>query len=75
MQKYVGYLGKNPNKKKEINVKDMFPYLGGLLDIEITDVEIKDILMKIGIDCDISLITKIVLEDNRKLKKAFLKLK
>ena len=51
------------------------PYVERLLDIEITDVEIKDILKKIGIDCDISPITKIVLENDRKLKKTFLRLK
>ena len=44
VQKYVGYLGKNPNSKKEINGKDILPNVERLLDIEITDVEIKDIL-------------------------------
>jgi ABC-type multidrug transport system ATPase subunit len=75
VQKYVGYLGKDPNSKKEITGKDILPYVERLLDIEITDVEIKDILKKIGIDCDISPITKIVLENDRKLKKTFLRLK
>ena len=73
--KYIGYLGKNPGSKKEITGKDILPYVDRLLDIEISDAETKDILKKIGIDCDISPITKIVLENDRKLKRTFLRLK
>lgn len=73
--KYIGYLGKNPNSKKEITGKDILPYVNRLLDIEISDAEIKDILKKIGIDCDISPITKIVIENDRSLRKTFLRLK
>ncbi len=73
--KYIGYLGKNPGSKKEITGKDILPYVERLQDIEILDTEIKDILKKIGIDCDISPITKIVLENDRKLKRTFLMLK
>ena len=73
--KYVGYLGKNPNSKKEITGREILPYVERLLDIEISDSEIRDILKKIGIDCDISPITKIVLENDRKLGKTFLRLK
>ena len=73
--KYVGYLGKNPNSKKEITGREILPYVERLLDIEISDSEIRDILKKIGIDCDISPITKIVLENDRNLRKTFLRLK
>ena len=73
--KYVGYLGKNPNSKKEITGREILPYVERLLDIEISDSEIRDILKKIGIDCDISPITKIVLENDRKLGKTFLRIK
>ena len=73
--KYIGYLGKNPGSKSEITGNEMLPYVERLLDIEISDAEIGDILRKIGIDCDISPITKIVLENNRKLMKTFLRLK
>jgi hypothetical protein len=59
----------------EITGKDILPYVERLRDIEISDAEIKDILKKIGIDCDISPITKIVIENDRKLKKTFLRLK
>ena len=73
--KYFGYLGKNPNSKKEISGKDILPYVERLLDIEISDAGVKDILKKIGIDCDISPITTIVIENDRKLKKTLLRLK
>ena len=63
VQKYVGYLGKNPNSKIELTGKDIFPYVERLLSAEISDSDIRDILKKIGIDCDISPITKIVLEN------------
>jgi hypothetical protein len=46
-----------------------------LLDIEISDAEIYDTLRKIGIDCDISPITEIVLENDRDLGKTFIRLK
>ncbi|WP_290704793.1 hypothetical protein [Ferroplasma sp. Type II] len=46
-----------------------------MLSAEISDSDIRDILKKIGIDCDISPITKIVLENDRKLGKAFLRIK
>ena len=73
--KYVGYLGKSPGSKVDLTGKEILPYVERLLDIEISDSEIRDILKKIGIDCDISPITKIVLENDRKLGKTFLRLK
>ena len=73
--KYVGYLGKNPNSKKEITGKDVLTYVERLLNVEISDSEIMDILKKIGIDCDISPITKIILENDRKLGKTFMRIK
>ena len=69
VQKYVGYLGKSPNSKNEITGKDI------LLDVGMSDVEIKEILKNIGMDCDILPITKIVMENDGKLKNTFLRLK
>ena len=45
------------------------------MDLEVTDADIRGILKRIGIDCDISPITKIVLENDRKLRKTFLRLR
>jgi len=73
--RYVGYLGKNPNSKIELTGKDIFSYVERLLSAEISDSYIRDILKKIGIDCDISPIIKTVLENDRKLGKAFLRIK
>ncbi|MHB8545111.1 MAG: hypothetical protein ACYC9S_14095 [Leptospirales bacterium] len=75
VQKYVGYLGKNPNSKIDLTGKDIIPYVERLLDAEVSDSEISDILKKIGIDCDISPITKIILENDRKLSKTFIRIK
>ena len=48
--RYIGYLGKSPGSKVDLSGKDILSYVERLLDIEISDVEIKDILKKIGID-------------------------
>ncbi|MCL4311272.1 MAG: hypothetical protein M1462_02445 [Candidatus Thermoplasmatota archaeon] len=70
---YVGYLGESPRSKIELTGTYIFPYVERLLSVEISDI--RDILKKIGIDCDISPITKTVLENDRKLGKAFLRIK
>lgn len=75
VQKYVGYLGKSPNSKREITYHDAMKYVQRLMSAEITDVEISDILKKIGIDVDIKPITRIVLENDRKIGKIFLRIK
>lgn len=75
IHKYAGYLRKRPDSKKEITGKDILPYVERLLDAEISDVDIRDILKRIGIDCDISPIRKIVLETDPKLKKTFIRIK
>ena len=72
---YVGYLGKDPKSKVEISYGDILPYMSRLMDLEITDAEMHDILRKIGIDSDISPITRIVIENDRKLKKTFLRIR
>ena len=75
VQKYVGYLGKNPKSKTEVTYGDILPYVNRLMDLKITDADILSVLKKIGIDYDTSPITKIMLENDRKLKKVFLRLK
>lgn len=75
IQKYLGYLGKDPKSKVEISYGDILPYVNRPLSLEITDSEIREILRKMGIDADTSPITKIVLENDRKLKRIFLRIK
>ncbi len=75
VQKYVGYLGKDPKSKMEISYGQIMPYMTRLMDLEISDSEIHEILKKIGIDIDISPITRIVIENDRKLKKTFLRIR
>ena len=75
VQKYVGYLGKSPNSKSEIEPKDILQYIERLLNMEISQEEINSILKKIGIEYDAWPITKIIIENDLKLKKVFLKLK
>jgi hypothetical protein len=75
VQKCVGYLGKRPDSKRKITGKDILPYVERLQDAEISDVDIRDILKRIGIDCDISPIRKIVLETDLKLKKTYIRIK
>ncbi len=75
VRKYVGYLGKNPRSKGEISYGDLMQYVERMMRVEITDSEIHDILKKLGMDVDISPITKIVLENDRNLKKTFIRIK
>ena len=75
VQKYVGYLGKDPKSKTEISFGDVLPYVTRLMNLEISDSEMHEVLKKIGIDSDLTPITKIVLENDRKLKRTFLRLK
>jgi ABC-type transport system involved in cytochrome c biogenesis ATPase subunit len=75
VQKYVGYLGKSLKSKNEIEPEEIVKYVSRLLDKGINQEEINDILKKIGIDYDAWPITKIVFENDLKLKKVFLKLK
>ena len=64
VQKYVGYLGKNPKSKNEITPEDISPYVEMLLNKGISHEEIDRILKKIGIDYDAWPITKIIIEND-----------
>jgi len=75
VQKYVGYLGKDPKSKNEVKSRDILPYIERLLNIGISQEEIDQILKKIGIEYDAWPITKIIIENDLKLQKIFLKLK
>ncbi len=75
IQKYVGYIGKDPKSKSEITFGEVLPYVTRLMDLEISDAGIHSVLRRIGIDADISPITKIVLENDRKLKRTFLRIR
>lgn len=75
VRKYVGYLGKSPKAKNEMTPKDILPYVERLLNKGISQEEIDQILKKIGIEYDAWPITKIIIENDLKLKKVYLKLK
>ena len=75
VQKYVGYLGKSLNSKNEIEPEEILKYISRLLKKGISQEEIDEILKKIGIEYDAWQITKIIIENDLKLKKVFLKLK
>ena len=75
VQKYVGYLGKSLNSKNEIEPEEILKYISRLLKKGISQEEMDEILKKIGIEYDAWPITKIIIENDLKLKKVFLKLK
>ena len=75
VRKYVGYLGKSPNSKREIELGDLLPYITRLLNNKISQEEIASILKRIGIEYDSWPITKIMIENDLRLKKTFMKLK
>ena len=75
MQKYVGYLGKSLNSKTEIEPEEIMKYVSRLLKKGISQEDMDEILKKIGIEYDAWPITKIIIENDLKLQKVFLKLK
>ena len=75
VQKYAGYLGKSLNSKNEIEPEKILKYVSRLLKKGISQEEMDEILKKIGIEYDAWPITKIIIENDLKLKKVFLKLK
>ena len=75
VMKYVGYLGKSPKSIQELTVEQLLPYVQRLLDTELTDVDMQRILKKMGIEIDVWPITKIIIENDMKLKKLLLRFK
>ncbi|MCL4451601.1 MAG: hypothetical protein M1327_03125 [Candidatus Thermoplasmatota archaeon] len=75
MRKYIGYLGKSPKSKNEVEPELLLQYIQRLLEKGISQEEIGEILKKIGIDYDAWPITKIIIENDLKLNRAFLRLK
>ena len=75
VQKYAGYLGKSLNSRNEIEPEEILKYILRLLKKGISQEEMDEILKKIGIEYDAWPITKIIIENDLKLKKIFLKLK
>ena len=75
VQKYAGYLGKSLNSMNEIEPEEILKYISRLLKKGISQEEMDEILKKIGIEYDAWPITKIIIENDLKLKKVFLKLK
>ena len=75
VQKYVGYLGKSLNSRNEIEPEEILKYVSRLLKKGISQEEMDEILKKIRIEYDAWPITKIIIENDLKLKKVFLKLK
>ena len=75
VQKYVGYLGKDPKSKSEVRPEDILQYAGRLLNLKVSQEEIDSVLKKMGIEYDAWPLTKIIIENDLKLKKLFLRLK
>jgi ABC-type multidrug transport system ATPase subunit len=75
VQKYVGYLGKDPKSKSEVRPEDILQYVGRLLDLKVSQEEINSVLKKMGIEYDAWPITRVIIENDLKLKKLFLRLK
>ncbi len=71
--KYVGYLGKTPKSIQEITPEQILPYVRRLIDTGLTDVDLQRILKKMGVETDVWHITKIIIENDMKLKKLLLR--
>ena len=76
VSRYVAYIGKTPKSKQELAYPDLVvPYLRRLLDAELTDVDLLSVLKKLGIQTDVWPVTKLILENDRKLRRLFLRFK
>ena len=75
VQKYIGYLGKSPNSRKEIEPEIVLQYLQRLLKKGVSQEDIDRILRSLGIEYDAWPVTKIIIENDLKLQKVFLRLK
>ncbi len=73
--KYVGYLGKTPKSIQEITPEQILPYVRRLIDTGLTDVDMQRILKKMGVETDVWHITKIIIENDMKLKKLLIRFK
>ncbi|MCL4325359.1 MAG: hypothetical protein M1481_00770 [Candidatus Thermoplasmatota archaeon] len=73
--KYVGYLGKTPKSIQEITPEQILPYVRRLIDTGLTDVDLQRILKKMGVETDVWHITKIIIENDMKLKKLLIRFK
>ena len=68
-------LGKSPKSIQELTPEQLLPYVRRLIDTELTDVEMQHILKKMGMETDVWPITKIIIENDVKLKKLLLRFK
>ncbi len=75
VQKYIGYIGKSPNSTKEIEPEVLLKYVERLINKNVSQEDINNILKKIGIEYDAWPVTKIIIENDLRLNKLFLKLK
>ena len=75
VQKYIGYLGKSPYSRKEIEPEIVLQYLQRLLKKGVSQEDIDRILRSLGIEYDAWPVTKIIIENDLKLQKVFLRLK
>lgn len=75
VQKYVGYIGKSPNSTKEVEPDVLLQYIERLIKKKVSQEDINSILKKMGIEYDAWPVTKIIIENDLRLNKLFLKLK
>ena len=75
VRKYIGYPGKSPKSKNEMEPARLLQYTQILLKKGIGQVKIGSILKKIGIEYEAWPITKVIIENDLKMKKVFLRLK
>ena len=71
----MGYFGTDPKTKQEIDLRTVREYIEGLLNSKITNVEIKEVFLKIGIDTDALRGDRIILKNDRKRGKLCLRMK
>ena len=71
----MGYLGKSLNSKTDVDPEQIIKYVSCLLKKGISQEELDQILKKIGLEYDAWPVTKIIIENDLKLQKVFLKLK
>lgn len=73
--KYVAYVGKSPKARVPLQPEQLLPYVSRLLRKDVTDDDIRKTLHLMGVTTDVWPISKILIENDRKVMELSLRFK
>ncbi len=74
---YVGYVGSTPHSKVEVSPEALLTHVRRLLNVGITLADIDDVFRKLGLGTPptVRTLTRVIIENDLKLQKLFLRVK